>query len=59
MYLLAEYDRYGTCLGVQRTQLFLPARGRVRVDPPESGHYGQFVYETDTMIPLAHARKSD
>ena len=58
-YLLAEYDRYGTCLGVQQTQLFLPARGRVRVDPPESGHYGQFVYETDTMIPLAHARKSD
>ena len=57
-YLLAEYDGNGTCLGVQRTQLTLPARGQVNVAPPESGHYGQFVFETDAMIPLANARKS-
>ena len=55
-YLLAEYDGYGTCLSVSRSQFTVPARGRMRVDPPESKYYGQFVYETGTMTPLATAR---
>ena len=48
----------GACLSVQQTQFTLPAHGRMRVDPPESKYYGQFVYETGTMTPLAAARKS-
>ena len=57
-YLLAEYDAAGVCLGVRKTQLTIPAHGRMRVDPPESEYYGQFVYETATMKPLAQARKA-
>ena len=57
-YLLAEYDTEGVCLAVSARRFILPARGRARVEPPGSGLYGQFVYETDTMIPLADARKT-
>ena len=57
-YLFAEYDLYGTCLGVSRTQFTVPAHGRTRVEPPVSEFYGQFAFETDTMKPLATARKS-
>lgn len=57
-YLLAEYDGYGTCLSVSRSQFTVPAQGRMRVEPPESKYYGQFVFETGTMTPLATARKS-
>ena len=57
-YYLAEYDENGVCLGVTATQLMLPARGRVQIDPPQSAYYGQFVCLTATGTPLAVARKS-
>ena len=58
-YITAEYDTGGACIGTSMTYLILPAHGRVRITPPESQHYGQFVCETATMTPLADARKSD
>lgn len=57
-YLLAEYDDTGACRSVKETRLTIPARGRVRIDPPQGDFYGQFAYETATMQPLAQARKA-
>ncbi len=58
-YLLAVYDANGKCLSVQRWFLTVPAGGSVVVQPPDEGtYYGQFVFETATMTPLAKARKS-
>ena len=57
-YLLAEYDGDGVCLGVSRTELTLPPKGRTRVEPPRSEYFGQFAVETETGKPLAPARKN-
>lgn len=58
-YILAEYDEAGRCLGVRAREYTLPARGFVDITPPdENTCYGQFVYETATMTPLAPARKT-
>ena len=58
-YLLAEYDENGLCLSVKLWPLTLPAGGSVTIQPPDKdSFYGQFVYETATMTPLAEARKS-
>ncbi len=58
-YLLATYDAAGSCLGVKCSRISLPAGRTVSVEAPEGGtRYGQFVYETATMTPLAAARKS-
>ncbi len=57
-YLLAEYDETGRCTGARRWQFTVPAQGSVRIEPPgENGKYGQFVWETATMMPLTAARK--
>lgn len=58
-YVLAEYDEAGSCLGIQIWEYTIPAHGSVEITPPEEHtFYGQFVYEAETMTPLAHARKS-
>ena len=58
-YLLAAYDKDGTCLGVKSRTFPLPAGQTVQVEAPEeNSFYGQFVYETATGRPLALARKS-
>ncbi|MBQ4381993.1 MAG: S8 family serine peptidase [Oscillospiraceae bacterium] len=57
-YLLAEYDPDGTCISVTARLLTVPAGDIVRVEQPQAANYGQFIYETDTMKPLAPARKS-
>ena len=57
-YLLAYYDESGVCRSVQTRTLAVPAHGSVTVQAPEgTGRFGQFVYETGTMIPLAKERK--
>ena len=54
----AEYDETGRCTGARRWQFTVPAQGSVRIEPPgENGKYGQFVWETATMMPLTAARK--
>ena len=58
-YILAGYDEAGRCLSIQTWEYTVPARGYVDITPPdEDTLYGQFVFETDTMTPLAKARKS-
>lgn len=58
-YLLAEYDEAGRCLGIRSWDFTVPARDYVEITPPEeNAFYGQFVYETATMTPLANARTS-
>ena len=57
-YLLAQYDENGRCLIVSSTQYELAPGETVALDsPPDGSNYGQFVYETDTMIPLTRERK--
>ena len=57
-YLLADYDENGVCRSVRTWELTVPAGGRAPIQPPEGdGNFGQFVYETGTMIPLAKERK--
>ena len=54
-----EYDGAGRCLGVRSWDYTVPARDCVEIAPPdEDTIYGQFVFETATMTPLANARKS-
>ena len=58
-YVLAKYDGAGRCLGVRSWDYTVPAGGFVEITPPEEDTiYGQFVFETATMTPLANARKS-
>ena len=58
-YFLAAYDETGKCLSVKLWRLTLPAGRTVTVQAPdETMLYGQFVCETATMTPLAHARES-
>ena len=58
-YVLAEYDEAGRCLNIQIWEYTVPAHGSVKIAPPEEHTiYGQFVYETATLTPLANARKS-
>ena len=57
-YLLAQYDEIGRCLNVKTAQYELAPGETVQLEtPPEGESYGQFVYETDTMIPLTRERK--
>ena len=58
IYLLAEYDESGRCLGVKRWLFTVPARGSVAIEPPdENTIFGQFICETAAMTPLAAAGK--
>ena len=58
-YVLAEYDGAGRLLNVRSWDYTVPARGFVEITPPdEDTIYGQFVFETATVTPLANARKS-
>ena len=57
-YLLAQYDENGRCLNVSSAQYELAPGETVALEtPPDGSNYGQFVYETDTMIPLTKERK--
>ncbi len=57
-YLLAYYGADGVCRSVQTRTLTVPAHGSAAVPAPEGERsFGQFVYETDTMVPLAKERK--
>ena len=57
-YLLAQYDESGRCLNVSSAQYELAPGETVLLEtPPDGSNYGQFVYETDTMIPLTKERK--
>jgi hypothetical protein len=57
-YLLAQYDENGRCLSVKTAQFELIPGETVPLEtPPDGEPYGQFVYETDTMIPLTRERK--
>ncbi len=57
-YLLAQYDEEGRCLGVKTYQLTIPPQATSAIEPPDDTHrFGQFLYETQTMIPLAKERK--
>lgn len=58
-YLLAEYDTDGVCLSVQTWRFTLPAGGIAELTlPEENANYGQFLYDSKTLCPLAEARKS-
>ena len=57
-YLLAQYDENGRCLNVNSWQYELAPGQTVSLEtPPQGASYGQFVCETDTMIPLTKERK--
>ena len=57
-YLLAQYGEDGRCLSVGSWQYELAPGQTVPLEtPPEGSNYGQFVCETDTMIPLTKERK--
>lgn len=57
-YILAEYSGSGAPVSFKTSSFTIPAGDTVSVNPPESEYYGQFLCETDTMIPLTAARKS-
>ena len=58
-YLLAEYGENGRCLGVTSRQYVLAPGETVVIEAPSDGsNYGQFVCDSETMAPLAEARKS-
>ena len=58
-YLLAEYEENGRCIGVTSRQYVLAPGETVEIAVPGGGAgFGQFVCDTDTMVPLAEARKS-
>ena len=58
-YLLSAYDEDGLCTGVKSYALQIPAHGTIDLEaPPGNAPYGQFVYETETMKPLAPERKA-
>ncbi len=57
-YALAYYDGSGVCRSVQTWEFTVPAHGSTAIQTPDgTGSFGQFVYETDTMTPLAKERK--
>lgn len=57
-YALAYYDGAGVCQSVQTWQYTVPAHGSIKIQAPEgTGRFGQFVYETDSMTPLAKKRE--
>ena len=57
-YALAYYDGSGVCRSVQTWEFTVPAHGSTAIQAPDgTGSFGQFVYETDTMTPLAKERK--
>ena len=57
--LLACYDEDGVCENVEARQLTIPARGSADLPEPDEGKCcAQFLYETDTMIPLCQERRS-
>ena len=58
-YALAYYDQTGTFLSLETRQFLLPAGGTLSIPPPVgTGPYGQFVFQSETAVPLAPARKS-
>ena len=58
-FLMVQYDADGVCRSVEARQYEIPAHGAVDVpEPGEDQGFGQFIYETDTMIPLAPERRS-
>lgn len=59
IYLLAEYSGEGQLLGLQTLSLTLAGGETAELPlPAEAARYGQFVYASDTMAPLAPARKT-
>ena len=57
-YLLADYDADGRFQRLNLWQFTIPAHGAAAVEGPgEAARYGQFVLETETLRPLAAARK--
>ena len=57
-YALAYYDETGACQSVQTWEVAVPANGSVPVQAPAGeAPFGQFAYETDTLVPLAKERK--
>ena len=57
-YALASYDEAGVCRSVQTWAITVPAHGSAELLPPDGeGRFGQFAYETDTLVPLAKERK--
>ncbi|MBO4897860.1 MAG: S8 family serine peptidase [Clostridia bacterium] len=58
-YMMAEYGENGVCTGVTACDLTIPANGTAEIEAPkENAQYGQFVFKTDKLEPLASARKS-
>lgn len=58
-YILAWYDSAGVCRIAETRQLSIPPEGTVSISPPDGTRsFGQFVCRTDTLIPLAPARKA-
>ena len=58
-YSLAYYSEDGVCRSVYTERFTVPAGESVELPQPEAGRsFGQFVYETDTMVPLTEARRS-
>jgi hypothetical protein len=56
-YLVAEYDASGRCLAIVSYELQVPAFGTAEVAVPgETGRFGQFFCEADSMAPLAEKR---
>ena len=57
-YLLADSDADGRFQGLNLWQFTIPPHGAAAVEGPgEAARYGQFVLETETLRPLAAARK--
>ncbi len=58
-YLLAEYDESGRCVNVRTWRFTLPALSTAEILPPEENRICcQLLCETETMIPLAKARRA-
>ncbi len=58
-YVLAEYDENGVCENVTFYEVTIPPYGTAEIEvPPENTNYGQFVLNTEKVMPLAIARRS-